>query len=293
MKKTTTITLCAIIALVAAAALLGPKRFFSHVMATKTQVQGYVQKNASDDHEVARVAVLLRQLGEDIHLEIDKIADIEDRLVEERQTVGRLARKKEAMEKILKCAESLLSSDRDNFMIAGKNYSRTQVERDALLHLKKTERLENDLISRRELASALESMLGKGQAAIDNLKRERNATSSNFEILKARLTNARLQEEVAALAHPRADALASRSELTETLKQLERRTRQVERRVSESLASDGEIEWNEPQEVDVLSELRKSLNLSGETRANPETKDWGYDYDRFEEDPDSSQDAGM
>ena len=230
--KLTSIGKVVIVVAVLAVLLFGWGTVWSHVKAVQTESAAKISSVASDTHEAARIRVLLRESNEKILDHADKLADAEGHRARTQSEIASLQGEITKQKEILAKAKDLLSGAGGQMIdVNGKQYSRQQVEDDAVARVAHFKALIEKAKLKGQVIGRLDAAIRDGRTNLAKAKTMRQGNADGLKILEIRLQNARVIESVATFAQGLSeDPLGPQTELGKAFRSFEKRVASLERR---------------------------------------------------------------
>lgn len=216
---------------VAGGLILGPTGLWSHIRAGLLGAKETVDEYSPDAHEVARIRVLLSDMDRDIEDYEQKILDIADQAAKTGTQAAAIQEELDSQKAILAKAKQFLDSSEEKFEIGGRTYTRAELTMDASARLKRSEQLAKDLQLQEDLAAQLANAEKEGRQNLAKAREVRREKANELQVLEARLTNARLIQQVADLTRELSQSpTGPDSELAKAFDSFEKRVGRLERK---------------------------------------------------------------
>lgn len=269
-KKTIAIGLIGVTILTAL--ILGPMKAWSHASALFSRINTGVDDITSDAQELARIQVLLRSQERNITAYQDRLAELDAQLESDETLLSQWNRELENQRDILSQERELLKQDRAEYLIKGRNFTRQQVEEDALSRIEFAKQLSEKIDQKSKLVANLQAALDEGHNNLQKAKASRRNQVDQVKALEARLNNARALSAVAAIVEDLGSApLGAETELSQAFSTLEKRVRIVERRSqpqSDERPFGMVINWDTEADADASEALSVYLDSVSGSPAN-------------------------
>ncbi|MCY2987573.1 MAG: hypothetical protein NTY19_06880 [Planctomycetota bacterium] len=243
------------------ALVLGPA-VFSHLRAVREVAREGIEGALPEVEQAARIRILLQDMDGKILDYQDKLGEVADRTAAEQTAVQRIQQDVNADKQILKQAKDLLEQSRDQYQIGGKSYLKEQLCADVLARVRRCERLEKELQTRRQLAEKLAATEAEGQANLQKAKDVKREKVAELQSLEARLRNAGLLAQVNELTSKLHESpLSPGTELGRAFADFDKRVRKEERRADYFAAETSGglvVNWN-GSAADNTAEAKQAL----------------------------------
>jgi hypothetical protein len=209
---------------------LGPTWVWNHLRSTGQQAREKLEQEMPDDQVEALIRLHLSDLDRQIRSYHDSLGKAADE-------VGRAEVKKEDLDRqlaaektILTRAKELLDQHQDHYPVAGKTYSRVEIQADSQARLAQCQTLENKIAAQGRIIKELRKGLADGRGNLAQAQRLKAEAMAELDSLKVRLANARVRKDLSELtAVLRKAPFGPDSELARQMAQLQDRVRNAER----------------------------------------------------------------
>lgn len=249
---------------VAVGLVMGPRAVWTTLRGVTHNAQESFERDKPDAQQVAELNVLLKDMDGNIHRFAEKLGEVQMRAQAADKRVQDLERESIRLRETLARAKDLLSECSETMTVAGRRYTRAEVNADALARLARAEQLAKHLESERMLAKQLNDAVQEAKSNLDNAQLVRKEKATQLSSLEARLANARLQEEVQELTKGLVgQPIGPQTELAQKFDAFERRVNGAERRARQSNVNttDGFIDYEgKSTPPDATEALSRFLN---------------------------------
>lgn len=176
-----------------------------------------------DEQQLAEIQVRIDRLKDERNRAARELAKHEVSLERYQAQARRLEDELERREDELYRARKLLDSkaDKDQFLIAGRTYTRQQLSDDAVARVERCKSLRTQLEHTQRQISQLERALGEGREALVQADQQTSLLQNRTETLRVRVSAGQLQEQLATLRPDSATLERATTHLTEALDRLE------------------------------------------------------------------------
>ena len=262
------------IVIVAVLALLvfGAERSVSYVKGTRAIITERVDDSSPMVLEAARVRALMDSQSERILRYEDKTADLQARAELTAQSVTELHKRLSEQKQLLIRIKALLDEKKEAYVIGGHEYTRAEVNADALSRLEDSKRLQEEIEFQQSLLGDLNKAIDQGDKTLVAVRQKQHQLKDQLVRLEARNANADLRNEVATLTNSLASSpLTANSELEHAFQNYARRVAKKERRAGSRLSAASTrhlIDYSSSITTrDAASEI--SVFMSGEEATGP------------------------
>lgn len=191
--------------------------------AWRSRIVAAAEQAKSDEQQLAEIRVRIDRLRDERDRAARELARYEVTLGRYQEQVRRLEDELERGEDALQRARRLLDSkaDKDQFLIAGRIYTRQQLSDDAVARVDRCKALRAQLQHTGQQIGQLERALREGQAALVQADQQTGQLENRLAALQVRVAAGQLREQLADLSPNSASLERTTARLTETLDRLE------------------------------------------------------------------------
>lgn len=176
--------------------VMGSEKLSSHVRAGGERLDEAIDKGVSDEQLAAQIDVIL----EDYKKKAVDWTLTQTRLVHrlEKEVGARdaLAKQLDDERSYLSRIQQLLSTTQETYRIAAKDYTRAQVEEDAINRVVVAQRLEDNLARQNQHVANLQQAAKRGEDGLASLQQAIADKSIEIKDLKTRLQHARTESAI-------------------------------------------------------------------------------------------------
>jgi hypothetical protein len=241
------LTIGAVIVTVLALVIIGPRSLWTTLRGTREVIHNAIEEGKSDVQQAAEIRIGLQELDDKIFRFDSTMAEVEGRAQAARQRVQETEQELATQKDLLARAKKLLDEPKDTYRVAGRSYTRAEVNADALARLSHCKQLLKQLDFDRQVARQLGDAVKEARTNLAKAQQVRQEKASQLVTLEARLENARLLEQVNELTRElKTSPLGPQTELAQKFEAFERRVATVERRIRTSGGGPAEspiIDW--------------------------------------------------
>jgi hypothetical protein len=224
-------------------AVLGVTVSSVHLRVLRTQAITEWENRLTDESIELQIREQVADFDRQVRAGHVKVLELADRLAAVEVACRDLDRQRAAARQRCEQARRLLEKGMPTYEIAGRPYSRDQVEEEADEQEARTGQLESRLLARKELAAHLRKILAESRAQVAEARRLRDKVLDEVEVTRARLTGARLRQALMELSTTLRDPAATPSNFARQLAVFRERALQVEREAEAAGGETGPVRW--------------------------------------------------
>lgn len=230
--------LAMLVAVAAGSLFFGWDTVATTAAAWRSRMVAAAEEAKSDEQQLAEIRVRIDRLKDERARAARELAKHDVTLGRYQEQARRLGVDLERGEDALYRARKLLDSktDKDQFLIAGRTYTRQQLSDDAVARVERCKALRTQLQHTEQQIGQLERALREGQATLVQADQQTGVLENRLETLQVRVAAGQLREQLAELTPQSATLERTTTRLTEALDRLELQV-EVSERQDEASAS--------------------------------------------------------
>jgi chromosome segregation ATPase len=234
------VAIASVVVIIAAAVVFGGEKLWSYARGGSAVLNHQLDTSTPTALEVARIRVLIDSQGQKIQKYDETLLDLQSRADAAARNIEALDNRLGGERQLLQQVKSMLDRGESVYLIGTRQYTREQVNTDALARLEQCKQMQEELAFQSALKGDLDAAIDQGRRNMADARRQHGQLTNQLARLEARDANADVRAEIAALTGAVQGApVGQSSELERAFLNLERRVALKERRI---LAAGGNVQ---------------------------------------------------